>query len=43
VEVENKAVSCGPLTIQVGEESCTIDHELASIIYVKKNEGDARN
>ncbi len=43
VEVENKIVPSGPLTIRVEGESCTIDHDLASIIYVKKNEGEVRN
>jgi len=40
VEVENKIVPSGSLTIRVEGESCTIDHDLASIIYVKKNEGE---
>jgi len=43
VEVENKIVSSGSLTICVEGESCTIDHDLASIIHVKKTEGEARN
>jgi DtxR family Mn-dependent transcriptional regulator len=43
VEVENKIVPSGSLTIRVEGESCTIDHDLASIIYVKKNEGEVRN
>lgn len=40
VEVEDKIVPSGSLTIRVEGESCTIDHDLASIIYVKKNEGE---
>jgi DtxR family Mn-dependent transcriptional regulator len=43
VEVENKIVSSGSLTICVEGECCTIDHDLASIIHVKKTEGEARN
>ncbi|MCZ2809733.1 MAG: metal-dependent transcriptional regulator [Candidatus Bathyarchaeota archaeon] len=43
VEVENKIVPSGSLTIRVEGESCTIDHDLASIIYVKKNEGELNN
>ena len=43
VEIENKIVPSGPLTIRVEGESCTIDHDLASIIYVKKNEGELNN
>ena len=43
VEVENKIVSSGSLTICVEGESCTIDHDLASIIHVKKTEGEVRN
>ena len=43
VEVEKKIVPRGPLTIRVGGECCTIDHNLASIIYVKKNEGELNN
>jgi len=42
VEVENN-IPGGPLTIQVGGKSCTIDRDLASIIYVKNNEGEVRN
>jgi DtxR family Mn-dependent transcriptional regulator len=38
VEVEDKAVSSGSLTVRVGNKSSTIDHNLASIIYVKKDE-----
>ncbi len=40
VEIGNKIVPNGPLTIRVGKESCTIDHDVAAIIYVKKNEGE---
>jgi len=43
VEVEDKIVPAGSLTIRVEGESCTIDHDLASIIYVKKNEGEVNN
>lgn len=43
VQVENKIVPSGSLTIRVEGESCTIDHDLASIIYVKKNGGEVRN
>ncbi len=43
VEVENKIVPSGSLTIRVEGESCKIDHDLASIIYVKKNEGELNN
>jgi DtxR family Mn-dependent transcriptional regulator len=38
VEVEEKTVSDCSLTVRVGNKSCTIDHQLASIIYVKKDE-----
>ena len=37
VEVENNTGSNGSLTVRVGNESCTIDHNVASIIYVKKD------
>lgn len=43
VKVENKIGHRGPLTIRVRKESCTIDHDVASIIYVKKNAGELRN
>jgi len=43
VEVENKIVPSGSLTIRVEGESCAIDHDLASIIHVKKNEGELNN
>jgi DtxR family Mn-dependent transcriptional regulator len=36
VQIENN-VSEGFLTIRVEGESCTIDHDLASVIYVKTN------
>jgi DtxR family Mn-dependent transcriptional regulator len=42
VQVENKVPS-GSLTIRVAEESCTIDPDLASVIYVKTNGGGLRN
>jgi DtxR family Mn-dependent transcriptional regulator len=42
VQVEDKTVSNGSLAIIVDGESCTIDPDLASIIYVKKN-GEVRN
>jgi DtxR family Mn-dependent transcriptional regulator len=42
VQVEN-VVTDGSLIIRVEGESCTIDHDLASIIYVKKSEGEVRN
>jgi len=42
VQVEN-IVTGGFLAIIVEGESCTIDHDLASIIYVKKNGGEVRN
>jgi DtxR family Mn-dependent transcriptional regulator len=43
VKVENKNIPGGSLTINVDEESCTIDRELASIIHVKKIEGELKN
>jgi len=43
VQVENKIVPSGSLTIRVEGESCTIDPDLASIIYVKKNGEEVRN
>jgi len=43
IEVENKIVPRGPLTVRVGNERFIIDHELAAIIYVKKDEGEVRN
>jgi DtxR family Mn-dependent transcriptional regulator len=43
VEVEDKTAPSGSLTVRVGNESCTIDHDVASIIYIKKNEGCVRN
>ena len=42
VQIEN-VVPKGSVTIRVRNESCTIDHTMASIIYVKKSEGDVRN
>jgi DtxR family Mn-dependent transcriptional regulator len=42
VQVENKGPS-GSLTILIEGERCTIDHDLASIIYVKTNGGEVRN
>jgi DtxR family transcriptional regulator, Mn-dependent transcriptional regulator len=36
VEIEDKNVARGSLTIRVNGESCKIDHDLASIIHVKK-------
>jgi DtxR family Mn-dependent transcriptional regulator len=42
VQVEDK-VPNGSLTIRVEGEVCTIDPELASIIYVKKNGGEVKN
>jgi DtxR family Mn-dependent transcriptional regulator len=43
VEVEDKTVSSGSLTVRVGNKCSTIDHNVASIIYVKKDEGDVKN
>jgi DtxR family Mn-dependent transcriptional regulator len=43
VEVETKTAPSGSLTIHVEGESCTIDHDLASIIYVKTNEREVNN
>ena len=43
VQVEDKPVSGGYLAIIVEGESCTIDPDLASIIYVKKNGGEVKN
>lgn len=43
VQVENKIVPSGSLTIRVEGESCTIEPDLASIIYVKKNGEEVRN
>jgi DtxR family Mn-dependent transcriptional regulator len=43
IEVENKIASSGPLTVRVGNKRCTIDHDVASIIYVKKDEGEVKN
>ena len=43
VQVEDKAVSGGSLAIIVEGESCTIDPDLASIIYVKTNGGEVKN
>ena len=43
IEVKNKIVPRGPLTVRVGNESCIIDHDLAAIIYVKKDEGEVSN
>jgi len=42
VQVEN-IVPGGSLAIIVEGERCTIDPDLASIIYFKKNEGEVRN
>ncbi len=42
VQVENK-VPGGSLAIIVEGKSCTIDPNLASIIYVKKNGGEVKN
>jgi DtxR family Mn-dependent transcriptional regulator len=43
VQVEDKTVSGGSLAIIVEGESCTIDPDLASVIYVKTNGGEVRN
>jgi DtxR family Mn-dependent transcriptional regulator len=43
IEVENRTVSGGPLTVRVRNERCTIDYDVASIIYVKKDEGEVKN
>ena len=40
IELENKSVPKGSLIIRVGEESCTLENDLAAIIYVKKTEGE---
>ena len=37
IQVEKKKVPKGHLKIRVGNKSCIIDHNVASIIYVKKN------
>jgi len=42
VHVANEVPS-GFLTIIVEGESCTVDHDLASVIYVKTNGGEVRN
>ena len=42
VQMEN-IVPRGSVTIRVRNESCTIDHDLAAIIYVKKDEGEVSN
>jgi DtxR family Mn-dependent transcriptional regulator len=42
VRIEDKTVSGGSLVVVVGGENCTIDVDLASIIYVKKN-GEVKN
>ena len=38
IEIENKSVHKGSLIIRVGNESCTLENDLAAIIYVKKVE-----
>ena len=43
VEVEDNAVSSGSLRVRVGDKSSTIDHNVALIIYVKKDEGEVKN
>jgi len=42
VQIEN-VVPRGSVTIRVRNKICTIDHDVASIIYVKKSEGEVRN
>jgi len=42
VKVE-KNPSTGPLTVMVGDVNHTLDHKLASIIYVKRIEGELKN
>lgn len=37
VQIESKTVPSGSLTVRVGNKSCTIDHDVAVIIYVKKD------
>jgi DtxR family Mn-dependent transcriptional regulator len=37
IEVQNKTVPSGPLTVRVGNERIQIDNDIASIIYVKTN------
>lgn len=41
VEVEKKPPT-GPLTVRVGDKSRTLDHKLASIIYVKRIEEELK-
>ncbi len=43
ISVENKNVSSGSLTIRIEGKCFTIDHDLVSIIHVKKTEGDVKN
>ena len=43
VKIEEKTVSGGSLTVRVGNEICTIEHGVASIIYVKKDAGEVGN
>lgn len=43
VDIKNKDVSHDSLTIGIEGECFTIDHDLASIIHVKKTKGDVKN
>ena len=42
VKIEKIGPRCS-MTIRVRNEICTIDHNIASIIYVNKSEGEVRN
>jgi DtxR family Mn-dependent transcriptional regulator len=40
IEIEKKSVPSGSLIVRVGKERCTLENDLATIIYVKKTEGE---
>ncbi len=42
VEVEQKALFGGPVTVRVGEASYTLDHKVVSVINVRRADGSER-
>ena len=42
IEIENKTSPSGSLTVRVGNENCTIEHDIAAVIYVKKDDAEVK-
>ena len=40
IEIEKKSIPSGSLIVRVGKERCTLENDLATIIYVKKTDGE---